>query len=164
MSHSRVTKGLRALALFEAVKGATVLVVGFGLLALVGKDVEAFAEDLVSYSHLDPASRYPRIFVDLAAHLDDAHLWMYAAFAFVYAAVRFAEGYGLWKERAWAEWFAALSAGLYIPVELWELIRHHTWLKVLLLGTNTAIVAFLVKVLVNRRKIKALSSPAAPSE
>ncbi|MCZ7627423.1 MAG: DUF2127 domain-containing protein [Candidatus Methylomirabilis sp.] len=39
-----------------------------------------------------------------------------------YASVRFVEAYGLWLERRWAEWFAAVSGGIYIPFEIYELL------------------------------------------
>ncbi len=134
---------VRAVALFEAAKGALVLVAGLGLLSLVHEDVQAFAERLVRHSHLNPASHYPHIFVDAASRVTDANLWMFAAGAALYAAVRGVEAYGLWRERRWAEWFALIAGGVYIPVEIFELIRHVSWIKVTILTTNVAIVAYM---------------------
>src|SRR5438552_7475661 len=104
--------GVRAVALFEAAKGALVLAAGLGLLALIHRDVQAFAERLVRMSHLDPASHYPRIFIDAASHVTSARLWLFAAAAAIYALVRGVEAYGLWMERRWAEWFALISGSL----------------------------------------------------
>ena len=73
---------------------------------------------------------FPRIFVDAAATVTDARLWALALTAMVYAAVRFAEAYGLWRQRAWAEWFAILTGSLYLPVELYELTVSVTAVKV----------------------------------
>ena len=53
--------------------------------------------------------------------MTDARLWLLAAAATAYALVRGVEAYGLWFERRWAEWFALVSAGLYVPVEIFEL-------------------------------------------
>src|SRR3954466_6605056 len=94
--------GVRAIALFEAGKGILILVVGLGLLALVHRDVQAFAERLVRLSHLDPASHYPQIFIDAASRVTDGRLWLLAAAAAAYAIVRGIEAYGLWFERRWA--------------------------------------------------------------
>src|SRR5436305_641496 len=44
--------GVRTVALFEAAKGALVLAAGLGLLGLIHRDVQAFAERLVRASHL----------------------------------------------------------------------------------------------------------------
>jgi len=65
----------------------------------------------------------------------------------VYALVRFAESYGLWLERRWAEWLAALSGGIYVPVEVYELARHVTWIRLGALLVNLAVVAYMCAVL-----------------
>src|ERR1043165_6380863 len=141
-----IAAGVRVIAFFEAVKGALVLVAGFGLLALVHRDLEDLAERLVRHSHLDPASRYPRIFIEAAASTSDSRLRTLAALAFVYSTVRFVEAYGLWKMRAWAEWFAILSGFIYLPVELYELIEKPTLVRAGILIFNALVVAYLLYV------------------
>jgi hypothetical protein len=56
------SKTLRTIALVEALKGALVLLVGLGLFSLIHHDAQQIAEQLVAHSHLNPGSRYPRIF------------------------------------------------------------------------------------------------------
>jgi uncharacterized membrane protein (DUF2068 family) len=128
---------------FEAAKGILVLVVGFGLLRLVHHDTQAAAEALVRHMHLNPARHYPRIFIEAAAHASDSRLKGLAAFAFLYSAVRGVEAYGLWRLRTWAEWFAIVSGSIYVPVEIYELWRHPTRMRALVLAANLAIVAYL---------------------
>ena len=147
---TEIAAGVRAVALFEALKGTLVLLAGFGLLALVHRDLEVLAERLVRHSHLDPASHYPRVFVEAAAHMNDSRLRWLAALAFVYSTVRFVEAYGLWHMRAWAEWFAILSGCLYLPVELYELVKQPTHLRGLVLFFNAVIVAYLLYVRLSR--------------
>ncbi len=141
--------GVRTIALFEAAKGALVLLAGLGLLALVHRDVQAFAERLVRLSHLDPASHYPHIFIDAARQVTDARLWALAGAATAYALVRGVEAYGLWLERRWAEWFALVSAGLYVPVEVYEVWHRASWLKAGVLVTNLLVIAYLAYALVH---------------
>lgn len=140
----RLRRGLRVVAAFEAGKGVLVLLAGFGLLALLHRDLQHLAEDLVRLSHLNPASHYPRIFIDMAGRTTDQRLWLLAGMSFAYAVVRLVEGYGLWHERRWAEWFAAIAGGIYVPVELAELWTHPTLLKGLALVANVAVVVFLL--------------------
>jgi uncharacterized membrane protein (DUF2068 family) len=147
---TEIAAGVRAVALFEALKGTLVLLAGFGLLALVHRDLEDLAERLVRHSHLDPASHYPRVFVEAAAHTNDSRLRTLAALAFAYSAVRFVEAYGLWHMRAWAEWFAIASGCLYLPVELYELFERPTHLRGLVLFFNALIVAYLLYVRLSR--------------
>ena len=138
--------GLRTVALFEATKGALVLVVGFGLLALLHRDVQSVAEEVVQRFHLNLAHHHPRILSDAVAHLDDAHLWWLALAALLYSAVRFVEAYGLWRMRAWAEWFAIGSGGVYLPIEVYELVDRPTAVKAVVLSVNAGIVAYLIYV------------------
>ncbi len=145
-------RGLRIVAIFEATKGLLVLLTGFGVLAYIHKDLHLAAEQLVRYFHLNPASRYPRIFIDLANHVTNGQLWLLALSALLYASVRLVEAYGLWRQRQWAEWFAALTGGIYIPIELFEITRGVTWPKVTLLVVNAGIVAYLSLILYQSRQ------------
>jgi uncharacterized membrane protein (DUF2068 family) len=84
-------KALRPIALFEAFKGAVVLVLGFGMLSFLGRDTEQFADDLVLRMHLDPANHYPQIFIRTMSEVTDTRLWLMAGFATLYALVRAVE-------------------------------------------------------------------------
>jgi uncharacterized membrane protein (DUF2068 family) len=147
---TEIKAGVRAIAFFEALKGTLVLVAGFGLLALVHRDLEDLAERLVRHSHLNPASHYPRVFIEAAAHTSDSRLRTLAALAFVYSTVRFVEAYGLWKMRAWAEWFAIISGFIYLPVEAYELIEKPTLMRAGVLIGNSLVVAYLLYVRFSR--------------
>ena len=138
--------GLRAVALFEALKGALILVAGFGLLSLLHHDLQGAAEEMVRHSHLNPARHYPRVFIEAAAHVNDSRLRSLAALAFLYASVRFTEAYGLWRMRAWAEWFAIISGSIYLPIEVYELFERATWVRGMVLLVNACIVGYLVSV------------------
>lgn len=144
--------GLRAVALFEAAKGALVLLAGFGAFALIHQDAQHVAEVIVEHFHLNPASRYPRIFIHLAEQATTPRLLILAACAMAYAALRFVEAYGLWRERKWAEWFAIVSSSLYLPIEVVEIVREVSWLHVGLLLVNLFIIAYLARALTRSRR------------
>jgi len=146
-------KGLRTIALLEAAKGAIVLVIGFGLLSFLGQDAEEFAEHLVNRLHLNPAHHYPQIFIHAMTDVTDSKLWALAGLAVLYSAIRFAEAYGLWQQRRWAEWLAALSGAVYVPVEIYEIAHRASWLKVGALIINLAIVAYMVWLLTENRRL-----------
>jgi uncharacterized membrane protein (DUF2068 family) len=142
----RVVTGLRAVAVFEAAKGLLVMLVGLGLFSLIHRDVEQVAESVVRHLHLNPARHYPRIFLQAAARLTDARLWILASGAFAYAVLRGVEAWGLWRARPWAEWLAILSGALYLPVELYEIVHRPTPLKAVILVVNAGIVAYVAYV------------------
>jgi uncharacterized membrane protein (DUF2068 family) len=151
-----IARGVRLVAVFEALKGALVLSAGLGLLSLLHHDLQAVAERLVRHSHLNPARHYPRIFIQAASHMNDSRLRSLAALAFLYAAVRFIEAYGLWRMRVWAEWFAIIAGSVYLPIEVYEIFRWATWMRGVVLLTNLFIVAYLVNVrLLSRRRAEA---------
>jgi len=144
---------LRTVAIFELSKGIFVLLAGLGLLSVLKGDVRQTVEAFIGHFHMDPNDRYPRIFLDLASKITDTHLWMIASLVAVYVIIRFVEAYGLWRARPWAEWLAALSGSIYIPYEIFELIKHVNIWTVGTLVVNVAIVAFMVYGLRHSKEI-----------
>ena len=144
---STTTAGLKSIATVEALKGVVVMLAAAGVIALVHENAQAIAEEIVRQFHLNPASRYPRIFLDALASLNNTRLWLFAAGATLYSGLRFIEAYGLWHERAWAEWLGVISGGLYLPLEIYELMLGVTLIKVVLFVINVLIVAFLGRTL-----------------
>jgi len=61
--------------------------------------------------------------------------------------LRFVEACGLWFARRWAEWFALLSGGVYFPIELYELLKGVTWIKIVFVLVNLFIVLYMALVL-----------------
>ena len=145
-------RGLRAIALFEAAKGIVVLAAGVGALRLLNGNAEVLAHRIVHHLELDPAGRYTQIILDLAAQLTNKQVWMVTGAAAAYCLVRFIEAYGLWKERAWAEWFAIVGGALYIPIEIKLLISRPNPVKALLLLLNVVVVLYIAWVLIRKRR------------
>jgi uncharacterized membrane protein (DUF2068 family) len=140
-------RGVRVVAAIEGAKGALVLAMGIGLHRLVHHDMRAFAVHLLHQFHLNPASHYPSIFLHAMENVSDTRLQMLALGALAYSSVRFIEAYGLWRERRWAEWLAAIGGAIYIPFELYHLWLHVTSVKIGLLAVNVVIVAYMARLL-----------------
>jgi len=143
---------IRIVALFEAAKGALVLMAASGLLLLIHRDVHAVAATIIEHLHLNPASRYPRIFLDAVGDPHNSRLVLLAIGAAAYALVRFVEAYGLYGEKPWAEVLAAVSGSIYVPFELAELVRRPTWPGAVLLALNLIVVGLMVAALLARRR------------
>jgi uncharacterized membrane protein (DUF2068 family) len=153
----RVTKsrnpllvGVRGIALVEGAKGALVLLAGLGVPSLVHRNAQTLVDQIVRLSHLNPASEYPLIFVNVTAHADDAHLWALATAALLYSVLRGVEAYSLWHARRWAEWFALGSASLYLPAEIYQLSHRLTCVSAVVFAVNAVIVAHMAYVLRNQ--------------
>jgi len=143
---------IRIAAVFEAAKGSIVLITGFGLLLFIHKDLHLVSEQIVRHLHLNPARHYPTIFIDVIDHITDPQLFVLALSAFLYAVVRLVEAYGLWYHRRWAEWFGFLTGGMYIPVEIYELVRGVTAIKLTIFIVNLMVVSLLGTELQRSRK------------
>lgn len=138
--------GLRAVAILEASKGLLVILLEFGLLALIHKDAPDIAEDLVHHLHLNPEHHLGQAIIHAASTLTDRRLWAIAAGGLAYAVVRFVEAYGLWNRRVWAEWFALLSGALYLPWEIYEFGEKATPIRAAVLVTNLIIVLYMLVI------------------
>lgn len=158
--HVNQRRVLRAVAGLEFSKGVFVVLMGVCALALVHKDTWLIAESLLSLLHISPDRRSAQMFLDFADSITDARLWAAARIAFAYAALRFTEAYGLWKERTWAEWVAFVSGTLLLPLEIRELFRGITFWRCALLIGNLAIIFYMLYVIVeNRRERRRAPSP-----
>ena len=66
-----------------------------------------------------------------------------AAFA-AYALLEGIEAVGLWFARRWAEYLTFVATIVLLPLEVHELIKSVTWLKVLALVINVAVAVYLL--------------------
>lgn len=153
------TRAVRIIAFVEAAKGLIVLLAATGILAFIHADWNELAARLVRLSHLNPASKYPQIFLDAVSHLQQPRLLWLAAGAAAYSALRFIEAYGLFRERAWAEWLALIASGIFIPAEIVEVLRRPSLLSVGVLLVNVAIVAVMAHALWRRRRSRPRAEP-----
>ncbi|MGI1998969.1 DUF2127 domain-containing protein [Shewanella frigidimarina] len=149
MKHS--DSGVRAVAVLEATKGLLALLVAIGLHVYAGQNLTALALELVTHLHLNPASHYPGIFISAVGSVSQSSLTLMAFGAAVYTSVRFIEAYGLWHNMRWTQWFALLSGAIYLPFELYEMIRHFSVLSVIVLLVNLVVVMYMYFVLFPRR-------------
>ncbi|MES2512111.1 MAG: DUF2127 domain-containing protein [Pseudomonadota bacterium] len=144
-------RALHAIALFEAIKGVVALAAGLGVLGLLHYDVRRLALALLWRFHLDPEMHYPELLLHYADLLNGINLRTLAPVAIAYIAVRWLEAYGLWKEKAWAEWLAALSGALYIPLEVAHLLHRPGLINAAVLLANIGVVGFMAFQLWRRK-------------
>lgn len=160
--HRGQTPLLRAVATFEFVKGSFVIAMGLCALLLVHKDAWLLAESLLARLHINPDRRYAQVFLDFADNATDARLWTIASVAFTYGALRFIEAYGLWRQRPWAEWVAFVTGTIFLPLEIRELMRGITVLRVVLFVGNLAIVLYMFYLICHNHQERKRSAAALP--
>jgi uncharacterized membrane protein (DUF2068 family) len=138
--HSR---GLWVIAAFKLLKGLALLAVGIGAHNLINKDLDEVVDHWVDFFRIDPNNHYLHGLLERFTNLDPQKLKALSFGTFFYAAVLLTEGVGLAMGKRWAEYFTIIVTSSFIPLELYEIARHITVMKVVLLLINIAVVAYL---------------------
>jgi uncharacterized membrane protein (DUF2068 family) len=144
--------GLRAVATFEAGKGALVLALAVGVIAVHDR-IEDLAEELLYHLHIDFDHRLAQALMHGATKISDMHVWMVVSIACSYAGVRFVEAWGLWHRRVWAEWFALLSGALYLPLEILKVAERASWERVGVLAINLMIIGYMAFIRISEARL-----------
>src|ERR1700732_1317745 len=140
-SHPR---GLLLIAAFKLFKGLALLVVGIGVLNLLHKDVAAEMERWIKLLRVDPHTHYIHRVLETLSSLDARKLKELSVGTFFYFPLFLTEGIGLALRKRWAEYFTIVSTSLFIPLEVYELAKHASLAKGILVLANAGIVAYLV--------------------
>lgn len=141
--------GLRAVAIVEALKGCLALVAAYVFIAMIRRDVdfEDAAEHILFFFHINPYNhRLSQQFLNAADKISSTSIAMILGIALAYTSLRFLEAFGLWKQRAWGEWLAIVSGCIYLPFEIYKLIRHPNELHWIILGVNILVVLYIAWV------------------
>jgi uncharacterized membrane protein (DUF2068 family) len=77
-------------------------------------------------------------------HSRHSTLHIVEAFLIGYALLQLAEGIGLWSLKRWGEYVAAVGTSVFLPLEVYELTKNITTLKIVALVINLALVAYLI--------------------
>jgi uncharacterized membrane protein (DUF2068 family) len=146
--HDHTLQVLRSIATLELAKGMIVLFAAVAALVLLKhEDPWDVADGLLRVFHISPDRHFAQVFLDWADTLTNAKIWAAGVAAFAYSALRFAEAYGLWNARAWAEWIALISGSLYLPYEIYQLARRQSTLHIAILLINLGIVLYMAYLL-----------------
>jgi uncharacterized membrane protein (DUF2068 family) len=77
-------------------------------------------------------------------HSRHSTLHLVEAFLIGYAVLQLAEGIGLWSLKRWGEYVAVVGTSLFLPLEIHELTKHVTVVKIVAFVINLALVVYLV--------------------
>lgn len=149
---------IRLIALFKLLKAVLLIAVGVGAFKLIHADVTNVLEEWAARLGLGPGSRYVGRVILVAATLTPSKIKDLEVGSFIYAGLFLTEGIGLWLVKRWAEWFTVIITSSLVPVEVYEIYRHPTAIKVLVLIINIAVVGFLLYRLRGERSDARLTS------
>ena len=134
---------IRLIAAERLIRGVLLVIAGIYLVTHSHSDFGRLADRIARAVELDPRRPFfHRIIVGLH-NLHASTVLITGVAAIFYGVVETVEGTGLWLEKLWAEWLTVIATSLLIPVELYELVRKPTMLKLAGTAVNIAIVAYL---------------------
>jgi uncharacterized membrane protein (DUF2068 family) len=143
--------GLILIGLFKLVKALALIAVGIGALKYLHKDLAASVMRWVDVLRVDPDNRFIHPILTKVFSVTPKQLKEISAGTFFYAALLGIEGVGLLLRKHWAEYFTIITTGALLPLEVYELAKHVTMAKVIVLLINTAIVWYLIVRVRSRR-------------
>jgi uncharacterized membrane protein (DUF2068 family) len=135
---------LRLIAIFKFLKAGLLIALGIGLFRLLHKDVGDVLEHWCEALRLDPGSHFVNLALEKAAHVRPEQVKKLGLGSFLYAGLFLVEGTGLWLRKRWGEWLTVIITSSLVPVEVYEIYRHFSFVKVGVLALNVAIVIYLI--------------------
>jgi uncharacterized membrane protein (DUF2068 family) len=132
--------GLQLIIVFKFVKAVVLVALGICALFFSKSSLYRTGEDIVTWIGFNAGRSTVRHLLDVP----DSKIHLMAIGSILYAAVFAAEGWFLHKRKSWAEWMTVIVTGSFLPLEVYELVKHPTAGKVAALIGNIAIVIYLV--------------------
>nr|WP_228738319.1 DUF2127 domain-containing protein [Xanthomonas euvesicatoria] len=140
---------MHVIALLEAVKGTLALLAATGLEILGPLPLQNAVITLIRRFNLDPDhGALPSLLKTISP--DAVHLA--AAAMLAYSLLHVVEAWGLWRAKAWASVLGCLSAAIYLPFDIYAIVRHPGWTAWGVLAINLLVVGVLARDLVRRRR------------
>src|SRR5947209_4055654 len=119
-----------AIGLFKLVKGLLLICTGVGAFSLLHKDVQETLTHWVELVRVDPDNELIHGFLSRLFSITPHQLKEIGIGTFFYAALLLTEGVGLLMRKHWAEYFTVITTAALIPIEVYELVKHLTGVKV----------------------------------
>ena len=143
-SRSRGDGALLMIAVFKFIKGAALLALAFGALSLLHKNVAAHAEHWLDQLRIDPDNQFIGELLSKLQLIHTKELKELSTLGAAYAALFLTEGTGLLFRKRWAEWLTVVATSSLLPLEVYELVKEFTAVRLLALLVNAAVVLYLI--------------------
>jgi uncharacterized membrane protein (DUF2068 family) len=152
-SHDRWLVIIGAFKIFE---GLLFVLLGFGVIRLLHRDIADVLLRAAMAIRLDPESRFVNFLLEKVQLLTPHSMRLISFGIFIKAGIDFAEGIGLAMEKTWAEWLTIGLTASFLPWEIFEIMRHFTWIKVALTIINLLVLVYLVWI--QQKRLRTLHS------
>ena len=146
---------LPLIGVFKLLKAALLLALAIALAHLPHDHATDVFERWTMQLHIDPDGQHLGPLVHKVLALDERHLRVLRAGMFAYATLFAVEGVGLIMKARWAEWLTVIATASFVPLEIYEIVRHPRPLRGAVFVINLLIVWYLVARLRRERSAAA---------
>jgi uncharacterized membrane protein (DUF2068 family) len=136
----------------KLLKGVALLVVAIGILKLFGKDIDDTLTRWIQQLNVDPHNDFCRKLIGKAAQVNWNKAPWYASATLLYSGLFLTEGAGLLFRQHWAEWLTVIITASFLPLEIYEVMRHFTAARLIIILLNAVIVVYLIWRIYRRKK------------
>jgi uncharacterized membrane protein (DUF2068 family) len=133
-----------AIGVFRLVKATFLFGAGATLLIASPVHIANAIQKVLTGLGTMPGYQTAQTLADKFDQLDDGSIKRFALAMIGYGTVFLVEGVGLVLRKRWAEWLTVVVTTSFIPIEIYELVKHPGAGKVGALVINIAIVLYLV--------------------
>ena len=142
------------IAAFKLAQALLFAALGVGALKLLHKDAADLLAQLAEHLHHTPETRFVNFLLKYAPLVNDHLLRRIGAMVFIYAGLDLIEGIGLYLEQTWAEYLTLAITASFLPLEVFEVYRRITIIRVSLLVVNALVFLYLLKLVTVRQRGK----------
>jgi uncharacterized membrane protein (DUF2068 family) len=135
---------LQLIAVFKFFKAILFVLAALGAFGLMQQGLADQAREWGGALAFGSGQRIVRHLVTQLLGLSRSKMAALGVVALFYAGLFLTEGIGLWRERRWAEYLTVIATGSLIPLELYEIVRHVTLLRIATFIVNVAVVVYLI--------------------
>ena len=135
---------LRWIGAYKLLKALLSLLGALMVLHLMHRNLPDVAEHWMGRLHIVPQSLLGKLILHRIVLIKHRSLGWVVVALLAYVPLAVAEGVGLMLRKVWAEWLALITTGAMIPFEIVEVFRRTTWLRVLILIANIAVLIYLI--------------------
>jgi len=144
---------LRLLAVERGIRGVLLLLLGYGIYRFKGSRT-ALQQVFETYlpllrpvaerAGIDLQAAGPVRLIDKALHTPQGTLTWVTIGVVAYGALELVEAVGLWTLKRWGEYVAVVGTGVFVPLEVYEILESATWVRIGALALNLFAVFYIL--------------------
>ena len=144
---------LRLLAVERGLRGVLLVALAFGIFKFDGakdslqqvfKDYLPLLRPVSDRLGVNLQDAGPVRLIQKALDTNHSTLHWVALGVLAYGVLELVEAVGLWLMRRWGEYVAVVGTGVFIPLEVYELLERVTWLRVVAFALNVFAVVYIL--------------------